>query len=88
MTTCPKCHGNEMMKSYSVISKEYDRCIECGLYFDPHIQRIQFLENLLREIEEHPHITSDPKRSVPCNFSHAEGHRCAAAIAARWREGK
>lgn len=92
MTTCPKC-GSELIEQWGTI---YYHCrngdcpeswaCESNVILGTLKSRIVFLESLLREIEEHPHITSDPKRSVPCNFSHAEGHRCAAAIAARWRE--
>jgi hypothetical protein len=57
-------------------------------------ERIAFLESLLKEIEEHEHCNgkkpskwlSDGTVLEEAYTSHAEGHRCAAEIAKKWRE--
>jgi hypothetical protein len=59
-------------------------------------RRIVFLESLLKEIEEHPHCREDqvhwpdppldPYDDSQWCMGYAQGHRCAAKIARKWRE--
>lgn len=84
---CPRCqstslHGTRLAGW---------NCLECDYWWTEHQQqRIQFLESLLQQIEEHPHCHNGYECSGNrvISFSHGceFGHRCCAAIAKRWRE--
>ena len=95
MTTCPKCGGTN---AYKCVAQNV--CLDCMItWTDWQQERILFLESLLREIEEHLHCNGNSKCDFlgemfddlptykPAYEAGARrGHRCAAAIAAKWRE--
>jgi hypothetical protein len=68
---CNRCHERH----------NAGNAFECSLIL---AKRIAFLEELLREIAEHPHCTVGAGELViPYTRGACNGHRCAAAIARR-----
>lgn len=90
MTTCPKCKTE--CNDHIAIDFCYCPNPDCG--FQGTIsqqQRIEFLEGLLRQIEEHPHCREDQVHQVhwyndgQWRMGYSQGHRCAADIAVKWK---